>query len=330
MVQKSRMFDWGDLRIFVAVAREGSTLAAAKALDMNQTTVARRIVALESALGVVLFDKLQSGYRLSAAGEELLPIAARMGQDAERLAGLAAQQGRRLCGTIRVTTNEPVANLFLTPALPELARLYPDICIQLIITDDRLDLTAGEADVAIRAGRRPTESGLVIRTLAVAAWSFYCSRDYAARRGTPADITDLRDHLLLGGVGNLANAPFMTFLAEHVGESFHSYSNSLTNHVVAIRAGLGVGALPCLVGDSDPELIRCVPPIEELGGEVMLVTRAELKDLPHIRAFNDFVATRIAAMRARIAGTEPMKNAPALGAEALLATPGMSAPDILS
>jgi DNA-binding transcriptional LysR family regulator len=303
--QNKGMYDWGDLRVFVAVARDGSTLGAAHNLGMNQTTVARRVAALEKALGICLFEKLQSGYRLTAIGAELLPLAERVESDAVTLARFAAQRSRSLAGTIRVTTNEPLANLFLTPALGEFGELYPAIRIQMIVTDNFLDIARSEADVAVRAGRRPTEAGLVVRKIATAAWSFYCGTAYAARHGVPGSLDDLDGHSLLGGEGALAKAPAMRSAVERVGpERFHSYSNSLTNHLVAIRAGLGVGPLPCIIADIDPALVRCFPPPPEFDGEVMLVTRSDLKDVPHIRAFTEFVAGRIVAMRPRLAGTE--------------------------
>ncbi|MFN3946027.1 MAG: LysR family transcriptional regulator [Allosphingosinicella sp.] len=304
-MQNTGVYDWGDLRVFVAVARQGSTLAAAHDLAMNQTTVARRVAALEKALGVCLFEKLQSGYRLTSIGRELLPWAQKVEQEAETIARLALQHSRSIAGTIRVTTNEPLANFFLTPALVELGELYPAVAIQLIIEDRHFDLMRGEADVAIRAGVRPTEAGLVIRSLGTAGWSFYCSHAYAERRGVPASFDELAGHSLLGGEGRLALAPAMRAIDALPGATMVSRSNSLTNQIVGVRAGLGIGPLPCLLGDGDPELVRCFDPPEEFSGEVMLITRADLKDVPHIRAFNEFVAARMGALRHRMAGTAP-------------------------
>ena len=292
------MYDWDDLRIFVAVAREGSTLCASRSLGMNQTTVARRIAALESDLELSLFEKLQSGYRLTEAGREILPRAERIEADALSLAELVHQQKRNLSGVIRVTLNEAIANQFLTPALGDFAESYPDIRVQLLIDDRRLDVAGGEADVAIRAGSRPSEGNLVIRKLATASWTFYCSESYAARKGFPTCAEELDRHVLLAGHGGLAAAPAMKWMLETApNATIHSYSSSVTNHLVAIRAGLGVGPLPCLEGDRYEDLIRCFAPPVQFDSEVLLVTRADLKDVPRIRAFNDFIVTRFNAMR---------------------------------
>lgn len=292
------MYNWDDLRIFVAVARQGSALCASRALGMNQTTVARRIAALEADLGLSLFEKLQTGYRLTEAGHEILALAERIEAEALSLAALAQQQKRNLAGVVRVTLNEAIANQFLTPALGDFAERYPDIKVQLLIDDRRVDIAGGEADVAIRAGSRPTEGNLVIRKLATASWTFYCSEAYAARKGFPACAEELDQHVLLGGHGGLAALPPMTWMLEVApNATIHSYSSSVTNHVVAIRAGLGVGPLPSLEGDRYADLIRCFAAPAQLASEVVLVTRSDLKDVPRIRAFNDFIVARFNAMR---------------------------------
>src|SRR5258708_1826183 len=165
------MYDWGDLRFFLAAARAGSTLGAARELRVNQTTVARRIAALEDALGARLFDRHQDGYRLSEAGTAILGQAEHVAAEAETLERLIAQRSRQLSGVIRVTTVEIIANMMLTPWLSEFMDLYPDIRVEVIVTDQRLDLSRGEADIAIRAGYMPTGSGVVVRKLADAPWA---------------------------------------------------------------------------------------------------------------------------------------------------------------
>lgn len=305
MTARSRVklvYDWRDLRIFVAVAREGSTLAASRRLGMNQTTVARRIAALESTVRLQLFEKLQRGYRLTKHGAELLPYAERVQKEAEGFLDVAVGRARRVYGEIRVTTNEPLANLFLTPALPDLMAEYPELKIQMVVEDRYLDVGRGEADVAIRSGTRPSDPDLVVRTIAKGAWSFYCSRSYAERNGAPTSLEELRHHELLGVEGSIAVAPALQFIAQDGASRFKSYSNHLTNHMVAIKSGLGVGPLPCLIGDAEEGLIRCFPPPTEFDADILLITRAELRNLPHMRAFSEFVVSRIAALRPRLSG----------------------------
>jgi DNA-binding transcriptional LysR family regulator len=300
------MFDWNDLKLFVAVAENGSALAAARILGINQTTVTRRISCLEEDLGLVLFSRLQTGYQLTEAGAQILPWAVRMGIEADSFAKAASQQQRGMGGVIRVTVPESIANIVLTPALGDFAASYPDIRIQLLIDDRRLDLMRGEADVAIRAGSRPDDPNLVMRKLFVAGWTFYCSKSYAARHGTPQTPEQLGKHVLLAGEGVLAAAPAMKWMLKVAPDAeIHSYSSSLTNHRVAIGSGLGVGPLPCIEGDRDSELVRCFAPPSEFESDVLLITRADLKEVPRIRAFNDFIATRCAAIQHLARGLRP-------------------------
>jgi DNA-binding transcriptional LysR family regulator len=301
-VQSARMYDWDDLRVFTAVARCGSTMAASRDLEISQTTVARRLDRLERQLGVELFQRQQSGCLLTSSGAELLPFAERVQAEAEVFGDRAAQRTRGVSGIIRVTTNEVFANLILTPALAEFAELHPGIRVQLIVTNEMLDLIKGEADIAVRAGVRPTGDGLLVRTLGVSSWAFYCAAGYASAQGMPKSLDELKLHNLVAGEGSIAGAPAIRWVLDNCPPGkIQSYSNSLSNLVVAIRSGLGIGPLPIIVGDREPELIRCFPPVRDFDGEVLLVSRADLSGLPPVRAFKEFIAPRIASLRQSLA-----------------------------
>lgn len=292
------MFDWNDLRHFLAVARAGSTLAAAEALKVNQTTVARRIAALEQSLGARLFDRAQSGYKLTELGAELLPAAERLEVEAATVARLVEQRSRRLAGTIRVTTNETVANLFLTPSLPDFAELYPDIRVEVVVDPRYLDLSRGEADVALRAAQDPGTGPIVVRKLRHLPWAVYCSRDYAARSGCPRELDDLPKHKVIGSDGPLRDMAAFQWLEGAAGAAqVIARSNSLPNMMTAIRAGLGVAVLPCAMAEPEPDLVRCIGPLDEIGAPLWMITRSDNKDEPRIRAFTSFIAARIVSMR---------------------------------
>ena len=143
------MLDWNDIRYFLAVARQGSTLAAARALRVSQTTVARRIAALEEALGITLFDKRQAGYLLTPGGQDLLARAAQVDAAADAFSEAAAAQSRDLRGMVRITTQEIFANTLLAPMLRELHELHPEIVIEMDTQQELLDLGAGEADISL-------------------------------------------------------------------------------------------------------------------------------------------------------------------------------------
>lgn len=292
------MLDWNDLRHFLAVARAGSTLGAAETLRVNQTTVARRIAALERALDAKLFEKVQSGYRLTELGQEILPAAERVQTEADTVVRLVQQRARRLSGTIRVTTNETIADLFLTPSIMDFTKQYPDVRLDVVIDPRRLDLARGEADVALRAAEDPGTGPIVVRKLRHLPWAIYCSREYAARNGCPGSVEELSQHTIIGGDGPLLAMQGPTWLENAAGTAkVIARSNSLPNLLTAVRSGLGITALPCALAEPVPELIRCIGPIEDLGAPLWLVTRADVKDEPRIRAFTSFISARIVAMR---------------------------------
>ena len=197
------MLDWNDLRYFLAVARDGSTLAAAKALRVSQTTVARRVAALGEALGFPLFEKGQAGYSLTPEGKDLLARAVEVETAANVFADAASAQSRDVSGTVKITTEEIYATTILAPLLRELHETFPEILIELDTSQAVRDLGAGEADISLRSTKTTTQlaAGLVGRQLCIDDWALYCSRDYAARHGVPKTRAAMKKHAFIGGGG---------------------------------------------------------------------------------------------------------------------------------
>jgi DNA-binding transcriptional LysR family regulator len=310
------MYDWSDVRFFLAVARGGSTLAAARVLRVNQTTVVRRIEALEAALKTQLFVRNQDGYRLSEAGDELLAQAERVAIEADTLERLAAQRRRTLSGVIRVTTIENLASLILTPMLAEFIELYPEVKVEVICTDHRLNLARGDADIAIRAGNLPNEPGIVVRKLADDPWSAYCSPAYAEKHGVPKCGDDLNSHWIIGVEGNFIKLNPFIWLADAAPRAkVRNVCNSGVNMLAAIKAGHGVGLLPKIaVYGAERDLIECFA-VPEFDSGFYLATRSDLKDVPRIRSFSEFIVARMPAAKAILEGrsdtTRERQNAPA-------------------
>lgn len=285
------MFDWNDLKAFLAVARGGSTLAASKSLGVNQTTVARRVENLEAALALRLFERGQTGSRLTEVGRELVIEAEKVERAAAAFGSRAEAHQRGLAGALKLTCTESLANLTITPAIAQFRRQYPEVTVELVITDTPLDIAAGEADLAIRSGRALPVSDLVARKIADHDFALYCSREYAGRAGVPAAMGDLRDHDLLACETAQGVLPGVTWMLEQAGGKAPVHTcNSLTNLMHAVRAGMGVAPLGCLLADADPDLLRVTEPIPEARASSWVVTRRELKDTPRVRAFLDFLA----------------------------------------
>ena len=289
-LKSGTMFDWNDLRYFIAVAREGSTLAAAKVLRTSQTTVARRVAALEQSLGVTLFDKRQAGYALTTAGSELLDRAKKVELSAEAFADAASAGARDLTGSVRITSEEIYALSLISPLLPELHQQHPDIIVEVDTTSVLRDLGAGEADIALRSSSNEQPAGLVGRRLGIDDWTLYCSKDYADRHGRPTTVKDLKRHAIVGGGGAKLWQHYQAWLKsldlEDRVAMHHASSSGLLS---AIRSGFGVAVLPCIVGDADPDLIRCIPPRTDHGRVLWLLTHERVRRTPRVRAVIDFL-----------------------------------------
>ncbi len=293
------MFDWNDLKAFLAVARGGSTLAAAKALKINQTTVARRVEALEAELALKLVERGQSGSRLTEAGAALIAEAEAVERACEGFGHQAQALRRGTVGSLRVTINESMANGFLAPALAAFRRLYPDIRVDMLVSDELLDLAKGEADVAIRASGGPADPDLVGRKLTDVAFGVYCGVDYAIEHGFPTTADEVNEHWLIGAEGRLGATPAAAWLTEQAPRAeVHTRSSTLTNLVVAVRSGLGVTPLPLIVADHEPGLLRCFD-LPQFTSSIHMLTRADMREVPRVRAFIDFLAPHFSTERAR-------------------------------
>ena len=288
------MLDWNDLRYFLAVANGGSTLAAGRTLRVSQTTVARRIFALEEALGIQLFDKRQAGYALTPAGEALLDHARQVEASATAFADAASVHGRELSGTVRITSEDIYGTGLLSSLLRDLHELHPEIMIDLDMVQEMRDLGKGEADIALRSSSKNQPAGLVGRQLCKDDWTLYCSRDYADRHGAPSSVRDLKHHAIVGGGGGTLWRHYQAWLKQlGLEDQVAMHHANSTGLLSAVRSGFGIAVLPCIVADADPNLIRCIPPREDHGRVLWLLTHERVRRSPRVRAVIDFLYERL-------------------------------------
>lgn len=308
------MFEWQDARAFLAVAETGSTLAAARRLGVSQTTAARRIAALETALALELFERRPQGYRLTPSGEALLPAAARLAEAAATLADAAAAQGRATGGVVRVTAIEVMALTVLVPILRDLHAAHPAIRIELDATGAVRDLADGGADVAIRVTKQVEPSaGVVGRRIGDDLWTVYCSRSYAAAHGHPRGRRELAGHAFIaGGEPGIADYYGEWLSANALEDAVTMRQGSSAGLLAAVRGGLGLATLPCIVADQDPDLLRCLRPSDH-GRGIWLLTHERVRDTPSVRAVIDFLAPRLAALARHSRAFDPVAGAAARG-----------------
>ncbi len=307
------MFDWNDLKHFLAVARHGSTLAAGRALGLSQSTVHRRLAELEKRLGRPLVKRHPTGYRLTEPGEQLRPLAEAVESAVTALErGLAASE-KDVAGTVRVTCPEPlVTRLTKSPLLQIFHARHPGVRVEFVMSDRYLDLAKGEADIAIRAGEMP-DSALVGRKISDSPWALYASHAYVERHGKPEGLRDLNKHMMIGFDGPLAGHRAALWLAEIAPDTtIAARSTSIPGLVYAVRSGLGLAPLPVALGSSEADLILVLGPIGELATSWYLLTHPDLRNTPRVRVFFDFVASHLDLVRPILLGKsrEPFCTAP--------------------
>jgi DNA-binding transcriptional LysR family regulator len=288
------MLDWNDLRYFLAVARTGSTLSAGRWLRVSQTTAARRVTALEAGLGLILFERRPTGYALTPAGEELMAAACLVEAAAGEFTDAASAQVRDIGGTVRLTVDEIYAVTILAPILRDLHETHPAIRIELDTTEEKRDLGAGQADVALRSSKGPTDAGLVGRRVANDNWTIYCSRDYAAAHGCPRRRRELAGHPFIGGGSPGVWEVYRTWLERNgLSDSVAMQHDSSSGMLSAVRAGFGLAVLPCMVADFDPDLVRCLPADPDNERGLWVLTHERLRHTPRIRTLLDFLYDRL-------------------------------------
>jgi DNA-binding transcriptional LysR family regulator len=296
------MLDWNDLRHFLAVARHGSTLAAAKALGLNQSTVHRRLSELERQLGRRLVERHPSGYRLTAVGKELQPLAERVETAVLDLERRAASSDVDLLGVVRVTCPETVGyRMMKTPLLDAFRARYPGLRIELIMVDRVLDLRKGEADIAFRTAA-PQDNALISRKLADVAWAMFGSQSYVSKHGQLERLEDINKHAVIGFGGLIADHPAGRWLRSVAPEArVAAICTTTPALLLAVKSGAGLAPLPVAAVENEPDLVQLgVAPVLTL--HFHLVFHRDMRRTPRVRAFCDFVTEEIQAFRQLLGG----------------------------
>ena len=299
------MINWNDLRYFLAVAREGSTLAAAKTLGVSQPTVQRRLAALEEQTGRTLVEHHPTGYRLTGLGRRLVPYAARIEENVAEFERRLTSSDRRLSGVIRITCPEADIAHLLAPIFDRFRAEHPRLRLEFLLTDHKLDLSKGEADVAIRGGEQRDDI-LIGRKIADTPWALYASRDYVKRRGKPERPEDIARHSLIGYTGPMANLRSVRWLQSTAPKApVAAYSNSVLGALSAAKSGSGLALLPAHVANTERELARVFRLRPEFTEPLTLLVHPDLRKTPRIRAFIDFFFSEISVIRSLLRSDVP-------------------------
>lgn len=288
--------DWDHLRVFLAVARAGQMLAAARQLGLDHATVGRRIGALEASLGARLIERRTTGSALTPEGERLLAHAERIETELLQAQSALGNADLALSGTVRIGAPDGFGIYFLAPRLGALAERHPGLTVQLAPLPMSFSLPKREVDIAVTL-RRPREGRLIARKLTDYSLGVYASADYLARTGPIDHLTALTGQTLVTYVADLVYSPALDYFEVFQGVAARRIEcASVVGQMEAVRAGAGVGILHDYAAKRHPELVKLLPELSFLRS-YWLVAHADVHDLRRVREVEAFIAAAVRAER---------------------------------
>ena len=294
MQKSTNDFDWDLSRVFLAVAREGQLLGAARKLALDHATVTRRINTLESALGVRLFDRRTTGSELTAAGLEFLEHVTRVEGEFLNAKASLTKDAAMLDGVVRIGAPDGFGTLFLAGRFGPLLDAHPRLAVQLVPLPRSFSLSKREADIAITV-ERPAEGRLRVRKLTDYALSLYASTGYLARSAPLRTKADLAHHRLISYVGDLLFTRALDFTAELGLTAAPQFQCAgVLGQMEAVRSGLGIGLLHDYAVGADCGLTRVLPSFSLLR-TYWIVTHADLAQARPVRAVHEFIVAEVEA-----------------------------------
>jgi DNA-binding transcriptional LysR family regulator len=281
--------NWNDLRHFLAIARGGSAGAGAKVLGVNQSTVQRRLQALEKRLGCMLVERHVSGYRLTAHGKALLASVTNVEAAVEAVQRQAAAFGDSDIRSIRVaclvTIGQRIVNSGLIDAF---YALHPGIRVELLMEQRVFDLSKGEADMAIRGGALG-QGALVGRKIAETQWGVYASRAFVERFGRPVSPDDIERFKVIELVSELETLPAVRWMKAHASRaSVAARCANIPSVHLAVKSGAGLAPLPTVYAAEDAGLVNLFGALPELNYPIFLVAHRDMRKHPRVSAFFEF------------------------------------------
>ncbi|WP_299812035.1 LysR family transcriptional regulator [uncultured Roseibium sp.] len=297
-----RMDNWDDLKFVLAVSKAGSLVKAARGLGVTHSTVSRRLSAFERRMGTRLFDRLPEGFTPTAAGEEAITAARRMEAEILALDTRITAQDTELEGVLRVTAAQLLFQVQLADIMKQFAERHPRIELEMIAANEVLSLHRREADIAVRVTNNP-DANLFGRLATGQRRGFYMSRDFARRFSGTLGVSHDPAPLACVAFKWWGRGVPKDIRARYPGAYVSLVTDDMIAHCAAVKAGMGIGRLPCFLGDPDPELIR-LPGLDPLPYfDIWILTHPDLKNVSRIRTFLRFAADAFKDKSALYMGT---------------------------
>ncbi len=280
--------NWNDLQFFLAIYEAGSLAGAARKLNVDETTVGRRLAALEQDLASKLFERKREGYRPTPAGHQVLAAALPIRSKLRQLHTQIEGSDQSLKGTVKLTLPETMAVHLVIPRLAEHLSLYPDLKLEFLTSAQTVNISKREADIAIRMFR-PKEGMLYAKRLGKLRFSFFASQEYIRQRGMPK-ISQGNDHSWVNYPDSEASDAEAALLKKMGIQNWSKLQvNNRTSMLASLRAGLGVGMLPEIMAQEARDLfaISELPPLDL---DTWMVVHSDLKTNARVKVTADFLA----------------------------------------
>lgn len=285
--------DWSLYRSFLAILQAGSLSAAARALGLTQPTLARHVAALEEAVGLTLFTRSQQGLAPTEAALELKPYAEQLAATTAAMLRAASGQGQGIRGSVRVSASEIIGSQVLPAIFAGMRAMHPALEIELVLSNAVENLLRRDADIAVRMVE-PVHEALVVKRIGRVTVGLHAHRDYLARAGTPRTLEALQKHSVIGFDRETpAIRAILARLPDLEAVHFALRTDSDIAHLMAIKAGFGIGLCQTALARQDPNLVRVLPSVGlQLG--VWLAMHENLRSTPRCRAVFDGLAAGLA------------------------------------
>ncbi len=290
--------DWDKLRIFQIAADAGSFTHAGETLGLSQSAISRQVSALEEEIGAPLFHRHARGLILTEQGETLLDAVHDVAQKLDAVRSRLVDSREKPQGDLRVTTTLVLGSNWLAPRLGEFADHYPEVRLRLLLSDDDLDISLREADVALRL-HEPNQPDLVRRRLFTLHFHAYASADYLRKYGQPRSLEDLDHHRLVA-----FGAPKATHFLYDLNSLLtagrdpksprtpHLAINSLVAIIRAVENGVGIAVIPDYCVNLASGVVRLLPHADMPSMDCFLVYAEEMKNVARVKVFRDFLVTK--------------------------------------
>ena len=279
--------DWNALKIFLAIADSGTLTGAAKALEVNHSTVFRRLNTFEDEIGGRLFERLSHGYELTPMGEELLIEAKKIAASFDDMERHIVGKDIQPKGIVKITAPNNLAYRYLPQYLTEFNKTYPDIHIELLISNLEFNMTNRQADIAVRATDFPPDH-LVGRKVRAIEWGVYASKAYKDKYGYPKNLEQLKEHSLIGATGSMRNLTAFIWLDKNCPQQIKTRCDELVAMASFVETGQGLAVLPDDQHRAGIEKLFKFEPAQK--SNLWLLTHPDLRHVERIKLVMQYLA----------------------------------------